>query len=148
MALSYGRRRSRARRSLNFSDGGAYTEEVVRTGLKRGAIGMDAFIYTFERLLCGLGELEDALEKALRPNTVQRRITTASEKVFFKGGRWRCSGRFFFHFDIFRLITRGLIRLRRGSVRSVCISQSTPRYHASNDAGALLSHSGSRHFRI
>src|SRR3954463_4014994 len=34
-----------------------------------------------------------------------------------------CSGRFFFHFDIFRLITRGLTRLRRGSVRSPWISQ-------------------------
>ena len=37
-------------------------------------------------------------------------------QVFFKGGCRRCSGRFFFHFDIFRLITRGLIRLRRSSV--------------------------------
>ncbi|HET7523333.1 MAG TPA: hypothetical protein VFJ79_04230 [Acidimicrobiales bacterium] len=46
------------------------------------------------------------------------------------------------------MITRGLIRLRRGSVRSVCISQSTPRYHDSNVAGVLPSHSGSRHFRI
>ena len=64
-------------------------------------------------------------------NTVQRIITTVSAKVFFKGGRCRCSGRFFFHFDIFCLITRGLIRLRRGSVRSSCISQSKPRYHAS-----------------
>src|SRR4051794_17748875 len=39
------------------------------------------------------------------PNTVQRRITTVSAKVFFRRGRCRCSGRFFFHFDIFRLIT-------------------------------------------
>src|SRR5512142_1245128 len=85
---------------------------------------------------------------ASKGNTVQRSITTASEKVFFKGGRCRCSDRFFFHFDIFRLITRGLIRLRRGSVRSTCISHSTPRYHASKAACDLLSHSGSRHFRI
>ena len=46
-------------------------------------------------------------------------ITTDSLKVFFKGGCRRCSGRFFFHFDIFRLITRGLIRLRRSSVALV-----------------------------
>src|SRR3954466_12957521 len=83
-----------------------------------------------------------------RVNTVQRRITTASGKVFFKGGRCRCSGRFFFHFDIFRLITRGLIRFRRGSVRSPCSSQSKPSYHASNDPAVLPAHSGSRHFRI
>ena len=65
-----------------------------------------------------------ALDEGVKGNTVQRIITTVSGKVFFKGGRCRCSGRFFFHFDIFRLITRGLIRLRRGSVRSPCISQS------------------------
>src|SRR5262249_41033860 len=53
----------------------------------------------------------------VRANTVQRRITTASGKVFFKGGRCRCSGRFFFHFDIFRLITRGLIRFRSRPAR-------------------------------
>jgi hypothetical protein len=87
-------------------------------------------------------------EDRFNANTVQRRITTASGKVFCKGGRCRCSRRFFFHFDIFRLITRGLIRFRRGSVRSICISQSTPRYHASNVARVLPSHSGSRHFRI
>ena len=60
----------------------------------------------------------------------------------------RCSGRFFFHFDIFRLITRGLIRFRRGSVRFPCNSQSKASYHPSNDAVVFPSHSGSRHFRI
>ena len=39
-------------------------------------------------------------------------------KRFVKGGILRCLGRFLFHLDIFRLITRGLTRLRRGSITS------------------------------
>src|SRR4051812_26305217 len=86
-----------------------------------------------------------AVPPGAKRNTVQFSITTDSEKAFFKGGRRRCSGRFFFHFDIFRLITRGLIRLRRGSVRSPCISQSSASYHSSSSAKVLLWHSGRRH---
>src|SRR5262245_64376856 len=59
---------------------------------------------------CNRAETDQRLTKANpNANTVQRRITIASVKVFFKGRQCRCSGRFFFHFDIFRLITRGLI---------------------------------------
>ena len=83
------------------------------------------------------GSSSSGAETNAKPNTVQRSITTVSGKVFFKGGMFRCSDRFFFHFDIFRLITLGLIRLRRGSVRSTCISQSKPRYHASKVAGVV-----------
>src|SRR5207244_171159 len=60
------------------------------------------------------------------------------------GRAWRCSGRFFFHFDILRLITRGLIRFRRtaSSVRSPCISHNNPPYHCANASGVELLHSG------
>src|SRR5208337_2378950 len=51
----------------------------------------------------------------LNRNTVRQVITTVSAKVFFKGGRPRCSGRFLANLDILRLTTRGLTRLRRGS---------------------------------
>ena len=50
-----------------------------------------------------------------RPNTARQVISTVSAKVFFKGGRPRCSGRFLANLDILRLTTRGLTRLRRGS---------------------------------
>ena len=52
----------------------------------------------------------------LRANTARQVISTVSAKVFFKGGRPRCSGRFLANLDILRLTTRGLTRLRRGSV--------------------------------
>jgi hypothetical protein len=73
------------------------------------------------------------------PKTVSRIRTTLSRKVFFEGGRLRCSGLFFFHLESFLLIARGLIRLRRGSIRSSWISQSSPRYQASNVTGVLAS---------
>ena len=50
-----------------------------------------------------------------KPNTARQVISTVSAKVFFKGGRPRCSGRFLANLDILRLTTRGLTRLRRGS---------------------------------
>ena len=34
------------------------------------------------------------LQSQINPNTVRQVITTVSAKVFFKGGRPRCSGRF------------------------------------------------------
>ena len=62
------------------------------------------------------------------PNTVYRSITTDSLKVFSNGGTGRCSGRFLRNLDIFTLITRGLIRLRRitPSVRSRLTSHNSP----------------------
>ena len=75
--------------------------------------------------------LSVALRNGFHMSITAKRIPL---NVFFKGGMCRCSGRFFFHFDIFRLITRGLIRFRRGSVRSPCSSQSKASYHPSNDA--------------
>ena len=59
------------------------------------------------------------------PNTARQVISTVSAKVFFKGGRPRCSGRFLANLDILRLTTRGLTRLRRGSRRSWAISSSS-----------------------
>src|SRR6516164_4695085 len=81
-------------------------------------------------------------------NTVQVIITTVSIKRFFNGGTGRWCGPFFSHFFLFRLITRGLIRLRRGSVRSCCNSANRLAYHCSNGAGVRLSPSGSRARRM
>src|SRR5208337_238651 len=84
----------------------------------------------------------------LNRNTVRQVITTVSAKVFFKGGRPRCSGRFLANLDILRLTTRGLTRLRRGSTRSWTNSASSRSYHWSRRCGVVLSHSGSRACRI
>ena len=56
-------------------------------------------------------DLSQPMLDRARDNTVHSLITTVSAKDFDKGGRLRCSGRFFFQLDIFRLITRGLMRL-------------------------------------
>ncbi len=82
------------------------------------------------------------------PKTAQIRITTVSIKVFFKGGRERCSARFLGHFRSVCLTTLGLTRLRRGSICSWLISQRRVSYHFWKDCGVVVLHSGKRHFRI
>src|SRR5208337_4311887 len=100
-------------------------------------------------MLCGEeeGAIQEAIDR-LKHNTVRQVITTVSAKVFFKGGRPRCSGRFLANLDILRLTTRGLTRLRRGSTRSWTNSASSRSYHWSRRCGVVLSHSGSRACRI
>ena len=64
-------------------------------------------------------------------NTVQRSITTVFSKGLSSLFLPRCSGLHLPHRDIFRFITRGLIRLRRAGCRSQLISQITASYHSS-----------------
>lgn len=66
----------------------------------------------------------------VNPNTVQLAITTASAKVFVNGGGWRCWGRFLGHLDTFCLMTRGLMRLRRGAMRSWPSSHRSDSHHS------------------
>ncbi len=61
-------------------------------------------------------------------------------------GQRRCSGRFFRQLLIFRLITRGLIRLRRAGSTSSAISASRSSYQRRRPA-RLLRHSGRRQRR-
>ena len=101
----------------------AYAEYITAKNKKLGSAGQ-------------LESLRKTLKKGcwrslgFRVNTVQLVITTDSIKVFVNGGRCRCSGRFFNQFFIFRLMTRGLTRLRRDSIRSRAISSNNASYHA------------------
>jgi hypothetical protein len=65
-----------------------------------------------------------------------------------QGGRQRCWGRFFGHFDILRFTTRGFERFRRGSIRSAASSDNSRRYHDSKLSGSALTHSGNRACKI
>ena len=85
---------------------------------------------------------------AVRRNTVQLFITTVWAKVFVNGLSFLCSGRHFFQRDIFRLITRGFIRLRRAGIFSQLISQTTASNHSLKLVAVRASHSGRRVFRI
>ncbi len=91
---------------------------------------------------------DTTIDRELSPNTARQVISTVSAKVFFKGGRPRCSGRFLANLDILRLTTRGLTRLRRGSSRFWAISSGSSRYHRFRPCGVTLSHSGNRACRI
>ena len=81
-------------------------------------------------------------------DTVQLFITTVWAKVFVNGLSFLCSGRHFFQRDIFRLITRGFIRLRRAGIFSQLISQTTASNHSLKLVAVRASHSGRRVFRI
>ena len=96
-----------------------------------------------------MGSVNDGSEvPSFTANTVQLSITTDWAKVLSSGGSLRCFGRHLFQRDIFRLITRGLMRLRRGGIRSQPISQSNVVYHSRNLRLSLGSHSGRRVLRI
>ena len=71
------------------------------------------------------------LRLTAKRNTVQRSITTVFSKGLSSLFLPRCSGLHLPHRDIFRFITRGLIRLRRAGCRSQLISQITASYHSS-----------------
>jgi hypothetical protein len=92
-------------------------EPAVGVSRRRGA-GAGTCCFTSDARPTRAGQSPGQQEQFLhpfKPNTVQRVITMVCAKVFCKGGRWRCCGRVFFHLDIFRLTTRGLMRLgRRG----------------------------------
>jgi hypothetical protein len=67
---------------------------------------------------------------------------------FFNDFLPRCDGRYLPHRDIFRFITRGLIRLRRTGRHSHLNSQISSSYQASRLQSAFACHSGSRVVRI
>ena len=82
-------------------------------------------------------QLQQPGRDPLNPNTVRQVITTDSAKVFVGVGWPRC-GTFLGELRHLPLTTRGLILLRRGSVRSWAISSNSKRYHCSSSAGVDL----------
>ena len=96
---------------------------------------------------CYRGILEDLPARGVKLPWLKRYpfqvITTVSAKVFFKGVRRRCSGRFLANLDILRLTTQGSTRLQH-HYRAVCaVSASSSRYHRFRPCG-VMPHSGNR----
>ena len=70
---------------------------------------------------------------AAKPNTVQLAITTVSAKGLVSLGGDLCGDRFLGHLDILRLITRGLMRGRRGGSCSSGCSSIRAAYQSAKD---------------
>ena len=107
--------------------------EPIGVAIQRGRGGEGSLLKATGDLVQLSGVCANVPRVGTSRNTVQLVITMVSVKCFESLDGDLCVARFLGHLDILRLMTRGLMRLRRGGSCSCCSSPISAAYQAAKD---------------